>query len=405
MKLRALAAGETQAERPGGNGDPVDELAGLYARAGQDGFGWKMYLDLRNAGWDYHSFDPVASEQIPWDSVISRYREVTLPAGMEQWHAPGFDPAKAGWKTGKSPFGQYNGKVPDRPFMKCTEACVGPTCYAATKINTLWEKEVLLMRGNFDVPAIRDGHRYRIMVNDGNHPGAGGGHIIYINGKPLIETKTCAGRGSSDQPKGAFITKEFFDDFRAGKVTIAVKTFIRYNDKFLAGPTEQIPQGRISLHIEEMRLPPMGDDLVAKSAAAVPMLSSDWQALQDPEIAEIDPEVGKFRWDGKFVQNPTLSGSWKLVGEVAEIAEFDPEKPRKARNPLLSALTFGEDGKTADPYWQWSGDLLMDLTRYQALRVEPHSIGGQDYLFIEAGGFGSRNKPGWKPLLLVMARE
>jgi Family of unknown function (DUF6288) len=406
LKLRALAAGETQSERPGGAGDVVDQLAGLYARAGQDEYVWNMYLDLRNAQWDYHSFDPIAAEQIPWDSVISRYRSVTMPAGMEQWYAPGFDAVKMGWKTAKSPFGQYNGKIPDRPIMKCTEACVdGPTCFAATKVNTLWEKEVLLMRGTFKVPPIKEGYRYRIMVNDGNHPGAGGGHIIYINGKPLIESKLCSGRGSSDQPKGAFITKEFFDDFRSGEVSIAVKTFIRYNDKFLAGPTEEIPQGRMSLHLEEMKLPPMGDELVAKSAFIVPMMSAEWQLKQDPEIAELDPEDGKFRWDGKFVANPKVMGGWQVIGEVADIPVFDPAKPVKARNPAFSAMTFSADGATDNGAWVWSGDVLMDLTRYQALKMQIQEIGGTEYLFIEAGGFGTRNKPGWKSSLLVLKRN
>lgn len=405
VKLRALAAGETQSSRPGGDGDVVDQLAGLYARAGQDDYGWKMFADLRNAEWSYHSFDPIAADQVPWDSLTTRYREVTLPAGMEKWYDAGFDPSKAGWKTAKSPFGQYNGKLPDKPFMKCTEACVGPTCFAAAKVNTLWEKEVLLMRGTFKVPPIKEGFRYRLMVNDGNHPGAGGGHLIYINGKPLIESKTCAGRGSSDQPKGAFITKEFFDDFRSGQVTIAVKTFLRYNDKFLIGPTEKIPQGHISLHLEQMKLPPMGDELIIKSASIVPMLSAEWQAKQEPEIAELDVEEGKFRWDGKFVANPPITGTWQVVGEIAGIEDFNPEKPAKARNPLFQFMTFTDDGKTGDPTWAWSGDLLMDLTRYQVLRMQSKTIGGAAYLFVEAGGFASKNKPGWKPSLLVLKRN
>ena len=53
-----------------------------------------------------------------------------------------------------------------------------------------------------------------------------------INGKPLIEFKTCFGRGSGGLPKGAFITREFLGDFNGGEVTIAVKTFLRFNDKY-----------------------------------------------------------------------------------------------------------------------------------------------------------------------------
>ena len=51
----------------------------------------------------------------------------------------------------------------------------------------------------------------------------------YINGRPLVEAKTCNGRGSGGLPKGAYITKEFLDDFQSGEITIAVMTFLRFN--------------------------------------------------------------------------------------------------------------------------------------------------------------------------------
>ncbi len=103
---------------------------------------------------------------------------------------------KADWKKGKSPFANYKGELPQRPITKCSANCTGPGCYGATPANTLWEKEVLLMRGTFQIPPLKAGHRYRIRVNDGEHVGAGGGHMIYINGKPLIEVKQGNGRGA-----------------------------------------------------------------------------------------------------------------------------------------------------------------------------------------------------------------
>lgn len=42
------------------------------------------------------------------DDRLGRYREVTFPKGMEQWHTPAFDPAKAGWKR-LAPFGAADG--------------------------------------------------------------------------------------------------------------------------------------------------------------------------------------------------------------------------------------------------------------------------------------------------------
>ena len=52
-------------------------------------------------------------------------------------------------------------------------------------------------------------------------------------------------------------------------MTIAVISFLRFNDKYKVKPSERIPQGRISLHLEEQKLPPMGDDLVTRSAKVV----------------------------------------------------------------------------------------------------------------------------------------
>ena len=46
----------------------------------------------------------------------------------------------------------------------------------------------------------------------------------------------------------------------------------------------------------------------------------------------------------------------------------------------------------------------MDLVKFQALRMIPQEIDGKDYLFVEAGGFRTRNKPGWKSQLLVLER-
>ena len=404
-KLLPLAANEVQSQRPGGRGEPIDELAALYRRAGHDQYDWKMFVDLRDAEWSYHSFDPIAAEQVPFDQLISRYREITLPRGMESWFQPEFDAAKAGWKTGKSPFGNYDGAIPTRPITKCSAGCVGPGCYGATRVNTLWEKEVLLMRGTFKIPSLKEGHRYRLRVNSGDHVGSGGGHMIYINGKPLIETKQGGGRGSGGLPKGAFITREFRDDFNSGEVTIAVKTFIRYNDKYSTKPSSRLPQGKISLHLAEQKLPPMDDELVFKSASTVPMLSSHWQDRINPEDASQDPNENLFRWDGKFVAHPDIPGSWQVISRVEDIKDFDPAaKNAKARNAPFSAITFKTDGRTSEPVWAWSGNVLMDLDRYQSLKMQVKEIDEIEYLFVEAGGFSVRQKPGWKSAWFVLRK-
>jgi len=401
-KLKQLAGGEIQSGYPGGSRDSIDGLVALYDRAGYKDYGWKMFMDLRNAEWTYHSFDPIASEQVPFDQLITRYRKVTLPKGLEDWFAA--DHASPSWKRAQSPFGHYMGKLPTGPVHKCGSGCVGPGCYGATKINTFWEEEVLLLRQHFEVPSVKPGHRYRLRVNDGNHVGSGGGHVIYINGEQLIETQKCNGRGSGGRPKGAYITRDFMDDFKGGKVCITVMTFLRNNDKYKVKPSKPVPQGKFSLHIEEQKLPPMEDDLVFKSASIVPMLSSEWQVKQDPEDREQSASAVKYRWDGRFVNNPKISGSWKVIAQVGDVTDFDPAKKTRVNRPPFSSLNLKEGGRTDSPVWAWSGDILMDLTKFQALKMQPRNIGDRDYLFVEVGGFGTRSKPGWKSQLLVLAR-
>ena len=404
-KLFQLANSEVQNNFPGGSRDAIDGLAALNERAGRKLYQWQMFADLRSVNWSYHSFNPIPGEQVPFDQLITRYRKVTLPEGMENWFSPDFVPARAGWKTGLSPFGNDNGKLPTRPIHKCGAGCTGPGCYGATTVNTLWENEVLLMTGTFKIPTLKAGYRYRIRINDGNHVGSGGGHIVYINGKTLIEAPTCNGRGSGGLPKGAYITSEFLDEFKTGQVTISAMTFLRYNDKYKVKPTTKTAQGKFSLHIEQQRIPPMGDDLLSKSATVVPMLSSDWQAAQDPADRERQASAAKFQYDGRFQSNAQMAGQWLPVGNVKTIEDFDPAKRLNPRSVKWGTLALLENGKTNDATRIWSNDTLMDLTRYEALKMVNRNVEGVEYLFVEVGGFSSRHKPGWKTQWHVLKKK
>ena len=86
------------------------------------------------------------------------------------------------------------------------------------------------------------------------------------------------------------------------------------------------------------------------------------------------------------------------------IDTFTLEKKRKPGRALFDAMNFREQGKTGDPLWIWSGDTLMDLTRFQALKMTLKRIEDDHYLFIEAGGFSTRKPPGWKPPYYVMQK-
>jgi len=370
--------------------DPLDQLADLYRKVGNHDYDWRVFADLRQREWWYHSFDPPAAEQVPFDQLITRYRDVTFPAGMENWFAADFDPAAAGWKRGHSPFGNLNGKIPP--------AKGAPTKYfKGEPVKTLWENEVLLFRDTVKIPPLKPGHRYRLRVNNGEAVGTGGGFQVFVNGTSFAEKTQGNGRGSGGKAKGGFVTEEWLPEFAKGELTIAVKTFIRYNDKYKTKPGSKTPMGEISVHLDEMKLPTVGEAEIIKSAAAAPMLNREWQNSRE--------DSDKFLWSGTFEPRPERLGTWQAVSEVATIEEFDAVNPMRARRPILASVTFKEAARTHHPMWIWSGDMLMDLSKNQALAIIPKRIAGETYLFVENGGFSNRNKEDWKPMFMVLKKS
>ncbi|MCK4374282.1 MAG: hypothetical protein KAX19_03100 [Candidatus Brocadiae bacterium] len=270
-------------------------------------------------------------------------------------------------------------------------------------MRTLWDKEVLLMRGTFKFPPLRPDHLYRIRVGSGQHVGSGDGYKIYINGKQLVEALHGNGRRMGAKPRGGYITKEFVEEFNKGEVTIAATTFLRYGNRAIV-QMPPVPQGIFSVWLEEMKLPTLDDDAVRKSATVIPMFSSQWQAKQNPDNAELRTENDMFLYDGRFVANPRVLGSWKVIDQVKTIDEFNLEKKMNPGRPPFTKMTFKDKGMTDKTLWIWSGDTLMDLDRYQALKMTVKKIEGSDCLFIETGGFSTRNPAGWQPPLYVLKR-
>ena len=222
-------------------------LENCYRAAGVDDYDWHSFgPDFNKVDWNYYSFDP--KEALPKEKG-SRYRKVTYPAGMENWFAPAFNAGKAGWKKGLQPFGQLDGKL-----APLSETCTAPFCHCGEKPRTLWEKEVLLVRGTVDLPPLKKDHRYRIVVGGAAHVNSGEGYAIYANGKLIAESKTGVAVRQGGQPRGVHIYSDFRDEFNGGKVTLALKSFLRYNH-----PRRglQPPRGHISLQIEEQKLPPL----------------------------------------------------------------------------------------------------------------------------------------------------
>jgi len=375
----------------------IDGLVSLYQKIGVQDYDWKSFNpDLKNTQWNYLTFEPAekqAFDKSPW-----RYRPVTYPKGMENWFSPEFDPAAAGWKKGMPPFGQFKGKLTDNREN-------GRNLWTESEYpRTLWEHEVLLAHGKFDFPAFKPGHIYRLRVQTGKGVGAGDGFKVYMNGKPLVESKAGLGRREGEAVRGGWITPAFREGFGKGPVTIAATSFLRYGDRAVV-QMPPAPQGTFSLWLEERKLPPLDDTVLARAATFVPMLCSEWQMQNDPENSKKPSEDDKFRYDGKFVSNPKISGTWKTVGLVKTIDEFAPDTKSDFSSSPLKQITFKDQGSTDLPNWIWSDDTLMDLTNSTALKITPKSIGGTDYLFIEAGGFGPKNPAGWQSPLIVMKQQ
>ncbi len=91
-----------------------------------------------------------------------RFRDITLPGGMENWHAPDFDDSK--WTEGKAPIGKgvwnHSGVTMD-------------------KFPSSWgEGEFLMMRTTFEVNHLDyDSYRIAILARQGYH--------VYLNGQKI----------------------------------------------------------------------------------------------------------------------------------------------------------------------------------------------------------------------------
>lgn len=397
-KNRARLLAETEPATPAYSpGSTLDGLITLYRKIGVNDYDWHVFgPNLKDATWDYHTFD--APEKMAYDISPWRYRTVTYPGGMENWFMPSFDATKAGWKKGQPPFGQLEGKL-----VTDAQERRNPDCRVSGPMRTLWEKEVLLVRGTFQFPPLKPGHLYRVRMEYGQHVGSGDGYKLYLNGKPMQEVKEGVGRRAGGIPHGPVVNGEFAAEFAKGPVTLATTSFLRYGDKAIV-TMPPVPRGLLTLWVEEMRVPPINDEAVRKSATIIPMLSATWQEKQDPNNKELQTADDQFHYNGKFKANKNVLGGWTTVALVPTFDAFDPAKPVDANRAPFKEITFKDEGLTGSGTLIWSGDILMDLGRFEALKMTPRKIGDAEYLFIEAGGFSAQNKVGWKSPLIVMKK-
>jgi hypothetical protein len=244
--LQALANGEKPRRASPFLPDGIDAVVTYYEAIGNQDYSWHDFgPDMKNGEWAYFSFDPPEEKD---KAEGGRYREVTYPDGMDNWFAKDFDAKKAGWKTGESPFGQKNGKR--EPLSDCQLNM----CRCGVPPKTLWEKEVILIRQAFKIPPLKEGHRYRLVVGGSAHVHAGDGYDLYADGKLLAQSKSGVGKRQGHKPRGGHIYADLKPEFADGEVTIALRTFLRYNHPRIK---PYPPRGHLSVWMEEQKLPPI----------------------------------------------------------------------------------------------------------------------------------------------------
>jgi Carbohydrate esterase, sialic acid-specific acetylesterase len=132
-----------------------------------------------------------------------RFRDITLPAGMENWHMPDFDDSK--WTEGKAPIGKG---VWDHSGIKLDK-------YPSTWGNG----EFLLMRTTFEVEDLNyDSYRIAVLARQGFH--------IYLNGQRI---HTYIWWQDRPQYGSIVLEEEQFKHLKKGKNVLAVYANDQYH--------------------------------------------------------------------------------------------------------------------------------------------------------------------------------
>ncbi len=266
--------------------DAIDDAVAYLQTAGIHDYDWKPVIaDMNHATWDYIGFDlpnspykerpaaaPVNEDEEGKENLetpsektkpakeikaekggkATEPLEIKPPAGMENWFAAEFDAKKAGWKSGKAPFGmKMEETVPESQAWISKYVLYPPK---RTMPTTIVGNDVVLMRGTFELPSVKEGHRYRIRLDGSIHDNSGEGYAVYINGKLLTQIDNGVTGWRKQSLRGSHVWKEALDDLRGGKVTIAVANY-PMNDW---NPEHFIPAiGPLSVWVEEQKLPPL----------------------------------------------------------------------------------------------------------------------------------------------------
>ncbi len=257
--------------------DIIDEAVQFYQAAGVRDYDWKpLGDDLRQAEWEYFAYDlpgrpgkmnisnfaaardegegdddaNAAAPKPPAKPAEAVPVKMSIPAGLENWFAPDFDTAKAGFKTGVGPFGESAEHLVLPEWAQARVAKRVP--------KTVLDHDVILLRKTVQLPPLQDGYRYRIRVAGSAHNNMGEGFAIYVNGQLLVQNEggLFAWRRQGRSPRGASIYPELRELFKDGKVTLAVSNY-PMNDW---EPGRFVPPGQpVSVWIEQQKIPPIAE--------------------------------------------------------------------------------------------------------------------------------------------------
>ena len=153
--------------------------------------------------WRFATVDATEKKDILEKYDGRRFRDITLPAGMENWHTPEFDDSK--WTEGKAPIGKgvwkHSGITLD-------------------KFPSTWGTgEFLLMRSTFEVEDLNcDSYRIAILARQGFH--------VYLNGQKI---HTCIWWQDKPQYGSIVLGKEQIKHLKKGKNVLAVYANDQYD--------------------------------------------------------------------------------------------------------------------------------------------------------------------------------
>jgi len=171
--------------------------------------------------WRFMSFDPQRETDLLPKEEKKRFRDVTLPAGLQGWAQPGFDDST--WNSGKAPIGKGVWK----------HRTIGD---GTVQFTSDWGKgEFLLMRTTFEVDDLNyESYRISVLARQGFH--------VYLNGHKI---NTYVWWKDEPQYRPVELTPEHIKHLKtAGTNVLAAYANVEYDRR------TQVPHASIDLWIE-----------------------------------------------------------------------------------------------------------------------------------------------------------